>query len=571
MKYIISILVLFTSLYAKDFSIIIHEPFNATLFDVDEDYDRTISAVGFSKEFTNTQHKKVYTNAYDYLESVSSKYGSQMHLMKVNKEAKILISKNFKLSKFNKAVSVVKTPTNGYYIGGYTLDGSLLIAKLDAQANIIFLKTFGTKNYDKMNNLLLLSDGGVLAIGSSFTSRDIHDNMFSTGLGNNDIFMTRFSADGNELWSKKYGTKYDDVGIDAVEAVDGSILVVSTMASSNHQDVSFMRLSENGNRIWLKHYIKHQKNENLTIPKKIIRLKDNNFVVSLVQYNNQQKEHIRLVKFDLYENILADSEIFTTYPSGLNDIAEFSDGRIIGVGYIKDTYNTDGLAMLLDSNLKMLQQEHYGDENYDIFNALKILHNSQVAVVGAHTDSASQEMNMWLLKLNQDLSIAQTALSVNSFYKKLCEIFKNEIANKQLRINEDLSITLLAEELYFKPAQYRLNSQQKSFLELFAKKLLPFLEKNAQKIETLEVNGYTSSEWKTKNFAQRYLNNERLSQKRSFSVISYIFNKQNISTQKFLTNILKGSGLSYSKKVVVNDVEDKDKSRKVAFKIILKK
>ena len=570
MKPILLLLLLLISLNAKDFSIIINKPFDSALFDVEEDYDRTISAVGFSKEFKKRDEKKVYTNAFDYLENLSSKYGSQMHLIKVNNKAEILLSKISQLSKFNKAVSLVKTPTNGYYVGGYTLDGSLLIAKLDSNANIIFLKTFGTKNYDKMHNLLLLGDGGVLAIGSSFTSRDTGDNIFTTGLGNNDIFITRFSSTGEELWSKKYGTKYDDEGIDAVEAIDGSIVVVSTMASPTHRNVSFMRLSENGNRIWLKHYIKDTKNETLTVPKKIIRLKDNNFVVSLVQYNAQQKEHIRLVKFDLYENIIVDKEIFTTYPSGLNDIAEFSNGALIGVGYVKDIYNTDGLAMILDTNFKMLRQEHYGDENYDTFNALKILHNSQVAVVGAHTDNNSQEMNMWLLKLNRDLSLAQTATAVEDFYKKLCEIFKEEIENKEITISEDLTIKLIDKALYFNVGKYKLTSQQKNFLERFSKKLLPFLQANASKIETLEINGHTSSEWQTDNFAQRYLNNAKLSQNRSFSVMSYIFNKQSKSTQEFLSDILKESGLSYSKRVINNGVEDREKSRKVTFKIILK-
>jgi len=568
MKYIITLFLLLNILNAEDFSIIIDKPFDAALFDVDEDYDRTISAVGFSKEFKNKGTKQLYTDAFDYLENLSTKYGSQMHLLKVNDQAEILISKLAKLSKFNKAVSLVKTPTNGYYIGGYTLDGSLLIAKLDAQANIIFIKTFGTKNYDKMHRLLLLEDGGVLAIGSSFTSRDTSDNIFTTGLGNKDIYLTRFSADGRELWSKKYGTKYDDEGIDAAEANDGSIVVLTTMSSPKNRDVSFMRISENGNRIWLKKYISQKGSESLTKAKRIIRLKENNFVVSLVQYNAQHQEHIRVVKLDLYKNILADSEIFTSYPSALLDIAEFSDGKLIGVGYVEDSYNRDGLVMLLSPNLKMLKQEHYGSENYDTFHALKILHNSQVAVVGAHTAKMSQETNMWILKLNSDLTVAQRALKVENLYKRLLEIFKDEINRGFIDINQDLSIELTDKSLYFNIGQYRLTQKQKEFLNSFSKKLISFLMANRESVQTLEINGHTSSEWRGVNFTQRYLKNAKLSQNRSFSVMSYIFNKEDISTQKFLSEILKESGLSYSKRVLKGGIEDKKRSRRVTLKII---
>ncbi|MEN4054117.1 MULTISPECIES: OmpA family protein [Sulfurimonas] len=573
MKLLLLFFTLFTLSFAKtttDFSVIVHKPFNAALFDITEDHDRTITAVGFSNEFKqNANPSKAYTNAFDYLASVSNKYGAQMSLVKVDNQAKIILQKAAKLSRFNKAVAVVKTPTNGYFIGGYTMDGSLLVAKLDANANILYSKIFGTKNYDRMSSLILLSDGGVLAVGSSFTSRATTDNMFQTGLGNNDIFITRFSKDGHILWSKKYGTRFDDNGIDAVEAQDGSLLVVSTMASQRQREVTFMRLTENGNRIWLNQFIKNSHNENLVIPKKIIRLRDNSFVVTLIQYNQVQKEHIRLVKFDLYNNILADKEISTTYPSGLLDIKEFSNGMLMGVGYVKDKYNTDGLAMLLDSDLSMLKQEHYGGDNFDIFYALDILHNSQVAVAGIHTDDYSQEGNMWILKLNHDATIAQVSTKAGNFYDALCKLFAKEIKNGQLTIQEDLTIEFSDKALYFKVGAYKLTQEQKRFLSQIAKKLGSFLYANKDLVSTLQINGHTSSEWKNVNFENRYLKNEDLSMKRSFSVLREIFTTQDARKQKWLSKILRGSAYSFSKTVMQNGIENKKRSRRVTLKVLL--
>ena len=409
-------ILLFTTLFAqtKDFSLIIHKPFDAALFDVTQDYDRTLSAVGFSKEFSQASTSaKTYHSAFDYLSDANGKSGTLMRLLKVNDKAKILLNQNFNLNNFSEAIAVVKTPSNGYFIGSYTMDGSLLILKLNASGNLIFSKKFGTKNYDRMNNLVLLSDGGVLSVGSSVTSRDTSDDMFKTGLGKNDIFLTRFSKNGQKLWSKKYGTIHDDRGIDAVEARDGSIIVLNTTSYDKHTDVTLMRIGENGDKRWLKHY--HSKK--LITPHKITRLRDNNFVVALSEYDNMKKEQVRLIKFDLYKNILDDQTIFTTYPSVINDIKEFSDGLLMGVGYVKDIYNTDALVMLFDSHLSLLKQEHYGGENYDVFNALTILHNSQVAAVGVHTDADSQEANMWLVKLNKDASMAQISLNTRSAYE----------------------------------------------------------------------------------------------------------------------------------------------------------
>lgn len=571
---ILFLLLIASSLFAEntDFSVIVKKPFDAALFDITQNYDRTISAVGFSKEFKQNANNSAisYDNAFDYLASVSSKYGSQMHLIQIDDNAKIVLSKHASLSRFNEAIAVVKTPTNGYFVGGYTLDGSLLILKLDANANIELFKTFGTKNYDKMSNLVLMSDGGVLAIGSSVTSRATTDRMFETGLGNNDIYITRFSKDGTLLWSKKYGTEYDDAGVDAVEAIDGSILVIGTTSYNKNRDVSFMRLTENGDRVWLKHYKDETNSDNLIIPRKIIRLKDNNFVIALSQYNDMQKEHIRLVKIDLYQNILADKEVFTTYPSAINDIKEFSDGSFIAVGYVKDTQNTDGLAMILDSNLEMLIQEHYGDENYDVFNAVTILHNSQAAVAGVHTDNNSQESNMWVLKLNKDASKVQITTSKTELKKELNKVFKDEINSKSIAIQDDLTLLLDNSAIYFDVSKYELNEKQKAYLDEFSKKLIPFLEKNKSLIQTLEVNGHTSSEWGNDKFTESYLKNEKLSLNRSYSVLSHIFKSQSLETQQWLYEILKGSGLSFSKNVIKNDIEDKNESRRVSFKLILK-
>ena len=562
-------LLIFTSLnaVATDFSLIIHKPFDSALFDVTEDYDRTISAVGFTKNYKQTkQNHSTYTNAFDYLSSVSNKYGYQMHLMKINEQAKILLSKNAELREFNTAVAVQKTPTNGYFIGGYTMNGKLLLVKLDTNGNLLYFKKFGTKNFDKMNTLTQLRDGGVLAVGFSVTSRDAQDNMFRTGLGGDDIFITRFTKDGQMLWSKKYGTIHDDRGVSAVEANDGSILVLATTEYDNNRDITLMRLSENGNRIWLKHF----NGTKLIQAHKIIKLKDGNFIISLAMYNSFGKAQVRLIKFDLYKNIIHDETIFTRYSSVLNDIAEFSNGKIIGVGYVKDKFNTDGLAMIFDSDLKLLKQEHYGDKNYDTFNALHILHNSQVAAVGVYTDNNSQEENMWIVKLNKDATMAQISLSNSSFYKELCSLFKDEIKAKKLSIKEDLTITFTDKNLYFKAGAYKLTQAQKNFLDIFSKKLLPFLKSHQNSVALLEINGHTSSEWQKSNFEQRYINNEDLSLKRAYETLKFIFMQQGAQTQHYLTTILKGSGTSYKDKIMLNAVEDKAKSRRVSFKILLK-
>jgi len=569
MNHIIAIILLASCIYAKtaDFSIIIDEKFDNALIDLAEDHDRSISALGFIKKYKQSlsNSSMSYTNAFDYLSSLSASSGSQMHLVKINDGADIVFRKSMDLSKLNEAAGVVKTAQNGYFIGGNTLDGSLVLLKLDSNANKIFIKEFGTPNQDRMSKLIALRDGGVLAVGSSSTSQKQSYDVFKSGLGLNDMYIARFSKNATLLWERKYGSHNDDAGIDAVEADDGSIIVLGRTSNEKQSGATLMRITEYGDKIWFYEQVEERK----ITPHKIIKLKDSSFALSLSQTDEMNKEQIRLLKIDIQKNILQDKTIHTTYSSILKDIEEYSDGKLAGAGYIQDGYDTDGLVMLIDPKFSMLLQEHYGSRDYDSFNALEILHDSKIAVAGMHTNENSQESDMWLLKLNQDLSLSQISNSSTDFYTRLCEVFKEEIEKKEIVVKEDLSINFNDERLYFKVGEYELTDVQKRFLDLFGRKLFSFLYDNKEMIETLEINGHTSSEWGESDFSNSYINNERLSMNRSFATLSHMFKNEDENRKKWLSEVLKGSGLSFSKKIVLDDREDKERSRRATFKVLL--
>ena len=550
-----------------NFSLIVHKPFNAALVDIAQNYDGTLSLLGFTNDFKKGFHKnKIYTDPFEYLQNISHKYGAKMQLLHINDKAQIIASKIIPLSKFAKPAGFVKTPTSGYFVGGYTMNGTQLLLLLDANMHLIHATYFGTKNYDKMNKLVHLKDGGVLAVGTSFTSRENQDNIFQSGLGNNDISISRFSKDGRLLWSKKYGTQDDDEGIDAVEADDGSIIILNATHKMGKTEAFISRVTQNGDNIWIKKLPVKQ----TTYPNCLLKLKENNFLAVLSTMDIMHKKQITLVKFDSSKNILLQSNIVTTYSSQLNDIQEFSDGRLIGVGFVEDDHNRDGLVMIISKNLKLLKQEHYGDENYDIFNKATILANAQVGVAGIHTDNNSNENNMWIVKLNRDATLAQITMQSEDIYKQLHKIFEKEIKNKQLIIKKDLSIEFTDTRLYFQVGEYKLNKKQKAFFAKFFNKLIPFLYQHQYQIDTLEINGHTSSEWRNTTFAGKFLNNEELSMKRSYETLKSLFLSQDKTKQKYLTKILKGSGVNYRNKLVRNHREDREKSRRVSLKIILK-
>ncbi|MDY0122405.1 MAG: OmpA family protein [Sulfurimonas sp.] len=552
----------------SDFSLVLNKEYPSSLHSVTQNYDRTISAIGISKYFNknDTQGSQTFTDPFEYLRHTSNRYGSNIHLITIDNKANIIQDKAYKLPKFNEALSLLKTPTNGYMVGGTTQDGSLLLMKLSANAQLEFSKEFGTKNNDSLSKLISLKDGGVLAIGTSATTRNAHQGMFQSGLGLNDIYLTRFSKNGTLVWSKKYGTSQDDYGIDAIEARDGSIILVGVTHNNGQKKTLLSRVNETGDKIWLHEF---EAKESL-VPHKLLKLRNNTFVLVANKEDMQGKKQIQFIHFDQNYTILANKTFSTTYSSTLFDIKELSNSNIVGVGNVQDKENTDGLFVHLDKNFNLICQEHFGNEAYDTFDALSVLHNSNIIATGSATNPTSQEANMWITKITPDCSLAQKAVDSEQIYSALEKEFYEELREENITLTQNLTLELHKQNLYFKVGEYELTQEQQKFLDRFSKRFLALLHKYKDQIQTLEINGHTSSEWGDVDFTQRYLKNEKLSMNRSFATLSYLFVTQGKEIQDWLTQILKGSGLSYAKKVSFQEKEHRELSRRVSFKIILK-
>ena len=136
--HILWLLLLPLLLSAAPYSILVDSGFQDRCYDITEDHHREISAVGFSQHFQSEAlpERVVYSNAFDYLQSVRKSPGEQIRLVRLNGEGAITFDFSNNLSRFNRAVSVVKTADNGYFVGGYTQEGELLLLRLSVSGSI---------------------------------------------------------------------------------------------------------------------------------------------------------------------------------------------------------------------------------------------------------------------------------------------------------------------------------------------------------------------------------------------------------------------------------------------------
>ena len=570
MRHILTLFLLTGGLLAtpdNTFSIVIDKPAKGALFDIVEDADGVLSSVGtIDMPPPQTKESRSYNDPFEYLSSVRRSSGEHMELVRVGEDAQTLLNRTISLPYISRAEAVL--PINsGYLIGGESQDGRLALVDVGFDGTVRKEKRFGSSTTERISKLIALRDGGVLVIGSSMTNRNSGDPLYTQGLGKSDIFLARFDKNSNLRWNKKYGTTDDDSGIDAAEAADGSFILLATSMDNGKRYAMIMRLHETGEKLWKK-----------VLPDPVhgaydlLQLRDSTFLASIGILNSKNSEQIRLVQFDLHEHILSDKTILSDESRALYELAERSDRTLAGAGVIRggEHVDTDALAMRFDAHLTPLWQRRFGNRNSDAFNAMTVLDNGQFAMVGTTTPSAEESSYMWIVKLNEDGTPALTSSDAAGLYDALHTAFSNEIESGQIAINRDLSISLLGAGLYFQTEVYRLNNAQENFLNRFGPKLFKALQPYQTSISQLLVNGHTSSEWKSADYASGYLKNMELSSRRAFSVLSHLFAKPDAAAYRhWLTKTLQNSGHAYAG-VVNKKTRDGKLSRRVDFKIVLK-
>jgi prepilin-type N-terminal cleavage/methylation domain-containing protein/uncharacterized delta-60 repeat protein len=137
---------------------------------------------------------------------------------------------------------VVTGWTNSYGAGGI----DMFLAKYSSDGTMVWFKTWGGSGSDFGNSITLAGDGGYAITG--YTT--------SYGSGNNDMFLARYSSDGNLSWSKTWGGSYSDIGNSITSTGDGGFAVTgetrSYGTSTTYSDTFIAKYASDGALSWSK-------------------------------------------------------------------------------------------------------------------------------------------------------------------------------------------------------------------------------------------------------------------------------------------------------------------------------
>ncbi len=246
----------------------------------DESYDVEVDAAG-----------NIYTTGYTTAASVfgptislTTNGYSDIYVSKSDANGNFLWAEVFGGALADRGYDIAVDPSGNIYVTGYyqgsatfgstTLTSSggsqdIFILKLDNAGNVLWVKSEGGAEGDTGYGITFDNLGNVIVTGQFKGNAQIGLNNFSsaidpnTGLPAYDIFISKYDANGNDLWSIQGTAKYDDRGLALKTDQNNDIYVTGqfsdtlTIAGSQHNNTIFnagmlIKLDPAGNEIWFK-------------------------------------------------------------------------------------------------------------------------------------------------------------------------------------------------------------------------------------------------------------------------------------------------------------------------------
>ena len=158
-----------------------------------------------------------------------------------------------------------------------------------------------------------------------------------------------------------------------------------------------------------------------------------------------------------------------------------------------------------------------------------------------------------------------------SIYDDLYSEFKDDMKSWNMEIDKDGTIRFKEPDIFFEKGKSDLKPEFEDMLDSFFPRYINLIyENHKDKVEAIRIEGHTSSEWEenaTKK--ESYFKNMELSQDRTRNVLEYIMNiKSILKYEDWLIDKITANGMSYSKRVMNDNTENKEASRRVEFKVI---
>ncbi|MBN2364491.1 hypothetical protein JXL83_10220 [candidate division WOR-3 bacterium] len=276
-----------------------------------------------------------------------------------------------------KITCIHQTADGGFVASGVTgsetgSNNDYWLIKTDAYGNEIWARTFGGPQDDVCEHSLQTSDGGYIMIGRTFTGVS-HSH---------DIFIVRTDASGELLWSKTYGEVLDDFGVSILQVSDGGFVVIGFTDNfgGGWDDIWLIRTDKEGDTLWTKTFGGYASD----LAYSINATSDGGLIIagSTESFGDDSAEIIRVMT----DTVKKEQE------------EQGCHGPDQSMPVYFDTCDSDGWLIRVDASGEIVWSKTYGECEYDHFYHAKQTQDGGFIVTGVTRSAPGGFSDIWLVK-----------------------------------------------------------------------------------------------------------------------------------------------------------------------------
>jgi len=184
---------------------------------------------------------------------LTGKNGNNLWLVKTDEDGNIIWDRTYGDASGDKGKSVIETIDSGFIITGYTYSyddnggGDIWVVKTDEEGNEQWNNTYGGHGYDRGSDIIETRDGCYMIAGGFAPVDQYWD----------DVCLLKIDENGNEIWMKLYGGNDRDCANAIIQLSDGSYVVAGTTHSYGLSVAGdfipwVLKVDENGEMLWNK-------------------------------------------------------------------------------------------------------------------------------------------------------------------------------------------------------------------------------------------------------------------------------------------------------------------------------
>mgnify|MGYP003963364427 CR=1 FL=1 len=334
--------------------------------------------------------------------------GRDIWLIKTDSEGNEQWNRSFGGTQNDVGLSVQQTSDGGYAIVGYTNSNSagasdIWFIKTDPEGGELWNRKYG-ELWDEVGNFFIqTTDGGYLIIGFK---------RLSGGGDRTDIWLIKTDHEGNEQWNRSFGEIYHNIGYCVRQTNDdGYIIVGRITVGVGDDDIWLIKTDSEGNEQWNQSFGGNQEEEGYSVQQ---TLDEGYIITGYTESYGEGGRDIWLIKTDSQGN-----EVWNeTFGGTENDVGK-SVQQISGGGFVL-TGNTssfgiesnDAIVIKVDSNGIEQWNRIFGGNSGDYGNSIQQLDNFSYIIAGSTFSFGSGQGDIWLFNIDSDYGCTDS-LAIN--------------------------------------------------------------------------------------------------------------------------------------------------------------